>query len=212
MSLRDFWTSVRTASRFIAPGAPADSPRLDSAKIEGLLRSAVVWLTPKSVEGFNPEDFDFLPLAERQDLIDSVNRFSDLARQVPPDKPATDQQIQQALSQFLRIVEILRPDRYADSEAFVIGKKVEQQLANHFPQSVSELRFETGEGASGELALWIWVILKDEAAKEDVFHTNTRAIRELLRRTVKEIGIKHWPYVRFRTVSELEPSSKKTRK
>lgn len=212
MSLKDFWMSVRTGARFIAPRATADSPRLDSAAIESTLRRATIWLTPKSVEGFNPEDFLFLSDHEQKTLRDAVSKFLVLARQVPPGRPATEQQIQQALPLFLRIVEILRPDHFADSEAFVIGKKVEQQLAGQIPQSVLELRFETGKDASGGPALWIWVVFKDEAAKKDVFLPNARNVRELLENSVSELGFEQWPYVRFRTDSELKPSEQKSKK
>jgi hypothetical protein len=152
MALRDFWISVRTGARLIAPTATADSPRLDSAKIERILRGATIWLTPRSVHGFDASDFDFLTEAERNQLSKSVERFREIASQVPPDKPATPQQIQQALPEFLRILEVLRPDKYADPEALVVGKRVEN--------------------------------------------------------IVSELDVKRWPYVRFRTISELEPPAK----
>jgi len=208
---RDFWTNVRAGASFVAPQATADSPRLDSAAIENILKREVIWLTPKTVEGFDPKEFEFLSPAERASLTDAVDRFRDIARKVPPNKPATDEQIQQALPQFHRIVEILRPDKYADPDAFVIGKRVEQRLADHFPPSICELRFGTGEDTSGVPALWIWVVLKNEAAAKDVFSSNVRAVRELLEATVRELGTDRWPYVRFRTDAELQPPTKKAK-
>src|SRR6266849_2051767 len=117
MSLRDCWINVRTAARLIAPGAVADSPKLDTGKIERILRGATFWLTPRAVDGFNPVDFNFLTLGERDALTESVNRFREIARQVPPDQQPTDEQIQQALPPFLRVLEILRPDKYGDPDA-----------------------------------------------------------------------------------------------
>lgn len=108
VALGDFWLNVRRAARKVAPDVIAEGPKLDSAAIQQKLRDAVLWLTPKSVEGFDPSDFEFLSPAERKALTEAVKRFRQIAERVPPDKPATDEQIQQALPQFQRIVEILR--------------------------------------------------------------------------------------------------------
>jgi hypothetical protein len=196
----------------IAPSGTADSPLLNPEGIGQILRKATIWLNPKSVEGFDEQDFDFLPSAERQALTASVNRFREIARQVSPTAPATEEQIQQALPEFQRIIEFLRPDKYVDPEALVIGKRIEQQLANRLPDSVVELRFETGEDAAGGPALWIWVVFKDGLAESEAFRSDVRLVRELLERTVREMAIGRWPYVRFTTASELAPPAKKTKK
>lgn len=85
-------------------------------------------------------------------------------------------------------------------------------MADRFPASVSDLRFETGEDSTGGAALWIWVVLKNEAAMKNVFSANVRAARVLLETTVRELGVGRWPYVRFRTDAELAPPTKKSRK
>lgn len=207
MPLEDFLTNVSISAGQLAPTVIADSPRLDTADIEDALRKTVLWLTPKAVVGFDPADFVFLPPSELKSLTESVERFRNIARQVPADRPATDEQIQQAFPEFLRIVEILRPDKYADPDALEIGKKVEERLAGRLPAAIWELRFETDEDSSGEPAVWIWVILKDDAVRKDVFQTNVTVIRKLLADTVTELGFKQWPYVHFRTDSELEQLS-----
>jgi len=206
MSLQDFWVSVRTAARMIAPTVTADSPRINIGDIERILRGAVIWLTPKSVAGFNERDFDFLSDAERTQLSESVHQFIAVARHVGPREAASESQIQQALPHFLRIVEILGGNRFADPEAFVLGKRIEQQTAGRVPESVLELRFETGEDSSGGEGLWVWVVLKDEIAEDqEILLFNANEIREMLKDAVRELGIKRWPYVRFRTNSDLEP-------
>ncbi len=206
MALQDFWISVRTSARMIAPTVTADSPRINTGDIERILRGAVIWLTPKSVEGFNERDFDFLSDGERKELSDSVRQFVSVARQVDPRKPASDSQIQEALPHFRRIVEILGGNKYADPDGFVLGKMIERQIAGRMPESVLELRFETGEDSSGDEALWVWVVFKDEVAEnEDVLLSNVNDVREILRDAVRQLGIKRWPYVRFRTNSDLEP-------
>ena len=61
MSKRDFIDNVKTAATLLDPPRQTDSPRLDAGHIEGVLRRAVIWLTPSSVEGFKGRDFRELP-------------------------------------------------------------------------------------------------------------------------------------------------------
>jgi hypothetical protein len=207
MSLDAFWQNVRSGARLLTPGVTADAPRIDSADIERILKSSAIWLTRRSLEGFDPRDFDFLVPAEREALAESVARFREVAQHVPSDKPASEAQLQQALPAFQRVVEILRPDKYADPEALVLGKRIEQHLAGQIPDSVWELRFETGEDSSGGPALWIWVVLKDEVAEKEVFLRTADAIHRILVDATTDLGIEQWPYIRFRTNSELlEPA------
>ena len=202
MSLQEFWTSVRTGASFLLPSATVDSPKLDANHIESMLRGTHVWLTPKSVEGFDESDFDFLPDDERGRLAQCVSDFVDAARQVPPDQTATDAQVQAGLPCFRCVLEIMRPDKYGDVDALRIGKKVEQRLTGQIPEWVSDLRFETGEDAIGDPAVWIWVEVADAAAEADVFPKNTKQVRKIVESCLRQLGVQHWPYVRFRTSSE----------
>jgi hypothetical protein len=205
MSLKEFWMNVRLAARMTTPIVTADAPRLSSEQIEEILRSAPIWLTPRAVESFDERDFDFLSADERQQLSDAVRQFRNVAAQVDPKKPSTDLQIQEALPHFQRIVEILGGNKYADYKALVIGKRIERHIAGRIPDTVLELRFETGVDSSGGNGLWIWVIFKDDVAvDENVLFANVRAVEQLMRDAVRQLGIKRWPYVRLRTISELE--------
>lgn len=198
--------SVRTGASFVLPSATVDSPKLDATRIEAMLRGAHIWLTPKSVEGYEESDFGFLSVDERARLTQGVNDFVAVARQVPPDQPATDEQVQTALPAFRCVLEVLRPDKYGDVEALTIGKRIEQHLAGNLPDWVNGLRFETGDDANGDPAIWIWVEVADAAAKADVFSKNTKQVREIIEKSLRKLGIQHWPYVRFRTSSEQAES------
>src|SRR5438477_419941 len=82
-----------------------------------------------------------------------------------------------------------RPDRYADADALLIGKRIEARLAPQLPQPVQEIRFETGPDATGDPAVWIWVVLSDDVGEEEVFLPAARKVRELLEAIVEELGI-----------------------
>jgi len=202
MSLQEFWASVRTGASYLAPKATVDSPKLDANRIEAILRHADIWLTPKSVAGYEEADFEFLSEEERYRLTACVDNFLEIAKQVPPDQPATQEQVEAALPAFRCLLEILRPDKYGDVEALEIGKRVEQRLAGQLPEWVNDLRFETGEDSNGDPAIWVWIEIADYAAQPDNFSQNTRQARELLQSCLRKLGVPRWPYVRFRTASE----------
>jgi hypothetical protein len=210
MSLREFWANVRLGAGLDSTRATVDAPRLDEKKIEQILRRAHLWLTPNVVEGFDISDFDFLSDQERQTLSESVDRFRQVVEQVPADAVPSTEQVQEALPHFRRIVELLRPDRYANPDAFIIGKRIEQLVRGQVPEwfKEKEMVFETGNDANGDPALWIWVEIDDTAADETVFSQNTRAVRNTLEMAVRKLGIDRWPYIRFRTVSEQRALSR----
>jgi hypothetical protein len=202
MALREFWANVLTAARLVSPRAAVDAPRLDANRIERILRKRHDWLTPRAVQGYDPDDFEFLSVEERRDLEESVHRFLQVAEQVPATARASEAQVQAALPAFRRIMEILRPDKYADLDALIIGKRIEQFLRGRLPEWVKELVFETGNDAQGEPALWIWVEIDDDAAAEEVFSQNTRSARNIVDAAARKLAAERWPYIRFRTTSE----------
>jgi hypothetical protein len=202
MSLRDFWGSVRRNVGFIAPKATVDSPRLDAGAIERGLRATTLWLTPRVVAGFDEAEFEFLPEGERRKLSHLVKEFREVAGQVPPTAPADKDLVAKALPLFRDLVGMLAFDRYGDAEAYRLGKQIERAIADRRPPELAELRFNTGADSTGDPAIWIWAILKDEAAAKPVFAQTTRSIRELLSEAAAEAAPDLWPYVRFRTVAE----------
>jgi len=202
MSLQEFWISVKTGASFLAPTATVDSPKLDAGRIEAILRGADIWLTPKSVEGFDENDFTFLANDERVRLKQCVDEFLQVAQQVPPDQPATNMQVRAAMPPFQCVLEIMRPDKYGDVTALEIGKRLEQRLAGQLPEWVKEMRFETGKDANGDPAIWVWVEIADAASEKSVFSRNAKQVRELVESCHRKLSVPYWPYVRFRTTSE----------
>jgi hypothetical protein len=65
-----------------------EGPRADSV-YTSTIHSANLWLTKKSVEGFDPADFANWPKQEREELAKEVEAFLAIAGQVPANKPAS---------------------------------------------------------------------------------------------------------------------------
>lgn len=72
------------------------------------------------------------------------------------------------------------------------------------PPEVRTWTIETGPDWSGADAVWVWVVLDDEAFDRGI----TPQLRELIREAVWREGGEHppWVYVRFRGASEQVPA------
>jgi hypothetical protein len=104
----EFFQSVRTAVRFLAPRVETDSPYLEPEGLERGLANATIWLTPKSVEGFDPADFSDLPSTERNTLVEEIEQFVAAAEDVPSHQPARADQVERALPHFRDIVSFVQ--------------------------------------------------------------------------------------------------------
>src|SRR5436309_15184521 len=103
MAREDFILSVRiAASELHPPEVWTDSPHVKPDKFAARLAAADLWLTPKSVEGFNQADFPDLPAAGREELRREVLAFLKVANGVPPAQPATRQQVRHGRARWER--------------------------------------------------------------------------------------------------------------
>jgi hypothetical protein len=205
MPIDDFWLNLRTAARHLAPTVAVDSPRADSERLERALQSAALWLTPHSVEGYDPRDFAFLAPADIENLTRNVERFRAVAAQVPTGQPASEGRAREAWTALDEVLRLLRPHSFPDAESFKIQYSLEKELRGKLPPWVESFTSETGTDTSEDPALWIWLNVSDEAGKR-LAAGEGRAVREEVESAVRRLGIRRWPYVRFQTPSELAGS------
>ena len=118
------------------------------------------------------------------------------------DATATDEQVRKAIPKFKNILEIIRPDRYGDWDAFTLGKRIEREVSGRLPQEVRELIFETGVDVSGDLALWIWVEMADEAVDEKELFRRFESARKELSAAAVRVCPDRWPFIHLRLTSE----------
>ena len=118
---------------------------------ESLARAAI-WLTPRSVAGFNAADFSELGHAMQAQLLAAVQSFKAVAVQVPSDKPATKEQYGNASVAFAKILEILKPYLPIPDE----GRQVEEALRNvEYPSWVVNWDYELDSDSDGVAAVWV---------------------------------------------------------
>lgn len=105
MAREQFIDSLRHASRMLTAPDPSRQREVptDASPVSRII-SANLWLTPRSVEGFDPADW---PPREREELTREVAAFRVIAEGVSPDKPPTRAQSKQARKHLERVIDIV---------------------------------------------------------------------------------------------------------
>lgn len=199
MAKVQFLKNLRRARNLFDHQVEVDSPGLDADLIARRLNSAVLWLTPSAIEGFDPDDFQELPTAQQEALTTAVNQFRDIAVSVPSNQPATDSQINDAIGAFQRILTLLKHCIELDQESDII-RRIISSLG--LPEGVLTWEFEIGLDSTNDPALWLWIIVDDAVARSSEFPEFSAAVQNRIRRALRERQIERWPYIRFRTITE----------
>jgi hypothetical protein len=196
-----FLANFRVARNlFFHPRAETDSLTIDAASISDALTRGALWLTMKSVEGFNAADFPELKADRRAELLNAVQAFKAVASQVPADKPPTKEQYGNAAIAFAAILNILSPYLPKPEES----KKVEKALRNVlFPRWVVNWDYELGNSEDGDAAVWVNVFAEGDVARSDYGRFGTQII-PVIRQALAAEGVRRWPYVRLRTATEYK--------
>jgi hypothetical protein len=199
MAKAEFINGVKVAARFLSPKAETDDDKLNPEKLQTKLLNAALWLTPSAVKGFDARDFPELSDTVRGQLSAAVERFRSVAKEVPPTQPPTAAQIKAGLTAFLAILGILQP--YLPSDA--ARKRVTDALSKlRLPDDVVAIQYELALDSSGDPAVRLWVIVKDEAAQRKSFPEEAAKIQDQIMEVFVRTGVERWPYVSFRTTSE----------
>lgn len=201
MSLIDFWTNVKTASGFISPSVEVDSSQLNGNNIQQVITSAVIWLTPRAVQGFDEDDFIFLSKKEQAELKQCVTEFKIIADSVPRNQPASKESIERAEPAFRRIIEILQIDTYENAEYYRIAKLLDA-LKQKLPKWVKDIKYRFDYDSTGDPAVWIWVIADDTESEKKTFFDDVIDIHSIIKSTLQMHGVQLWPYLGVRTVTE----------
>lgn len=200
MAKQDFLTNFRVARNLFYHGRVyTDTSHLDSTALEDMLGRAAIWLTPKSVSGFEPKDFSELGPGKRAELENAVKDFLRVAKKVPPDKPATAEQLRNAKSAFAKILSILEPYLPSREE----GKLIEQVLSKILlPDWAVNWDYEFGSDEDGAPAVWINLFVDENLAPRKELARVASQMTADIRKALSDAGNSRWPYIRIRTAAE----------
>ncbi|MBW3539299.1 MAG: hypothetical protein KY476_03440 [Planctomycetes bacterium] len=104
----EFILDVRRVMRLVRPVVSTDSGVVRADSIGAALRSAALWLSPTTVEQFEPAEFADVQQGLQQELVRAVAEFRAIAEAVPADAAATEDQFRQGVDAFQQLVEAVR--------------------------------------------------------------------------------------------------------
>ncbi|MBY0522911.1 MAG: hypothetical protein K2R98_05915 [Gemmataceae bacterium] len=200
MAKQEFLGKLRIARNLFAhPLVQTDGSNIDPHALEQMIARAAIWLTPKSVAGFNADDFPELGTNRQNELKAAVGEFLDVARQIPPDAPATTEQLDTAKAAFAKILSILQSHLPTPRE----GSKVEEAVKTvKFPPWLVNWDYEFGSNADGDPSVWVTLFADEQSAPRKEFGRVARDLNGEIHNALSAFGIDRWPYIRMRTVKE----------
>lgn len=204
MAKQEFLDNFRIARNLFRHPRVEASPELDGSAVAQLLARAAIWLTPKSVKGFDLRDFPELGAERKKQLEDAIASFLFIARQVPPDDPASDAQFTNAAAALEKAIEILEPYLPAPGE----GGRVEAALRRvDFPQWVLNWDYELGSDQQGDAAVWVDIFVDRRLFSPSQIATMAPQMTRAIHQALSANGVSRWPYLRFRTDAEHRSST-----
>jgi hypothetical protein len=109
MPLETFIDNLRLASRMLPrPKVRSDQGPQADTDYSSMIHAADLWLTKKSVEGYDPADLADWPEEEREGLAKEVHEFLAIVGQVQPNKPASRTQSARARRHLEGAIKIVR--------------------------------------------------------------------------------------------------------
>lgn len=201
-SKQEFLLNLRVARNlFMHPKVTTDSAHLDPNSFQRTLVRAAIWLTPKSVEHFNAADFPELGLDKQRELQDAVRAFLDVAKDVPPDKPPTDQQFGNGQVAFTKILSLLEAYFVAPQEADRVEEAIKTVLTP-MPDWALNWDYELASDESGTAAVWLTIYVDEMSFFARKFGPIASELSQKLRKALTHQKIDRWPYIRIRSGKE----------
>ncbi len=197
MSRQDFFDNFKVARGLFAhPRVPTDSPATDPKQAEEMIARSAIWLTPKSVQGFDANDFSALGPERQRELQAAVEDFLAIANQVPPTKPPTPQQLDAARIAFGKIRSILNVYIGTPEE----GDQIDAMLQNMvYPPWVANWDYKLDNDYYDNPAVRInFYVDETSAPRKELGRFALQMNRKILD-ALLDAGSKRWPYVRVGT-------------
>jgi hypothetical protein len=205
MSVRRFYQNVRLARSLLGRSRVAvDDPRGRDAKEmgEGLDRSDM-WLTPRVVAGFDPADFEFLDRASQDRLKGAVDSFLAIAREVPLDRPATEEQARDGRRYLEEVVQVLEIGAFPDLDHFKAAKVLENlQGLTRLPAEIEKVAWQFDISSRDRPMVWVWGLTADGNVSRSRLQPLSAELRDRVDDEFAKYDVSIEPLVSLRTLEE----------
>jgi hypothetical protein len=159
-----------------------------------------IWFTPKSVAGFDADDFPELSEFNRMALKNAVDEFLLAVDKVPATSLATSAQLADAMRCFEQLMQILEPYLAFPDEVAAIERALVMLLP--LPDWIVNWDFELHPDAGDVPAVYFTFYVDEERAPKSELGRTASALTSKLREVLRVHGLDRWPYVRFRSITE----------
>ncbi len=198
MSRQEFLDNYKVARRLFAhPRVQTDSAVTDPKQVEEMIARSAIWLTPKSVQDFDVNDFAALGPERQRELQAAVEDFLAIANQVPPTKPPTQEQLDAARIAFSKIQSILNVYIGTPEE----GAQIDAMLQNMvYPPWVANWDYELDNDTYDFPAVRINFFVDETSAPRKELGRFASQMTQKMLDALFAAGNKRWPYVSVGTV------------
>jgi hypothetical protein len=165
------------------------------------LARGAIWLTPKAVAGFHPDDFRELGPDGQAEFASAVQEFLGVASEVPPNEEPTADQIARGSALLLKIATILRRYVATSDEMDAVEKALEMI---EFPEWVANWDFVLENDWTDEPVVYLKLFTDEKAPRGIPLVRRVQGLTDQVRGALSAFEIKRWPSIKINTVFEYK--------
>ena len=200
MARQEFIDNMRAARNLFAHSKRlVEGLEIDPQTLENRIARAAIWLMPKSVRGFDANDFPKLAPERQHELSEAVREFLAAANEVPVKDLPTPDQIARGSAAFEKIIEILDPYLSMHPEAQRIQEALETV---EFPYPVANWDYKIGENHVGDPAVWVTIFVDERVNPARKLGRFPLELTHEIRHAFSDFKIDRLPYIRMGGVFE----------
>lgn len=202
MAKADFIKNFRTARNlFIHGPARAVSAGGQAVVNDQAYARTAIWCTPKSVAGFDPNDFKELSDQKRAELADAVDDFLQAVQNIAPGSFPTAAELSDAMPPFEQLMRLLEPYMFYPNEVAAVEKSLGSLLP--LPDWIVNWDFEVKEDFNDQPAVYLAFYVDESSYPRKKLGETATHLFSRISALLRSSGLQYWPYVRFHYVSEL---------
>jgi hypothetical protein len=201
MAKAEFIKNFRTARNLFVHG-PVRAAYVggsSQANDKALARTAI-WCTPKSVAGFDPNDFRELSDQNRAELQDAVDDFLYAVNKIAPGSFPTAKQLADATPPFEQLTRLLNRYLLHFDEVAAVEKSL--GTLPSLPDWIVNWDFEVRPDSDDSPAVYLTFYVDESLAPRKELGKAASQLTSRLSNIFKANGLKHFPYVDFQSVLE----------
>lgn len=200
MKLSKFFDRFRFASIMLqawnyAGKSPGEWP------LEQARKSMRLWFHEEVIKQYRPRDFLYLPEKQRENLDRAIQNFKEIVSIYHCAEFIDDETVSHGVAAFLEIYNILKDYIWGEELASAFTE-IDKIISGHVDgELVKGVYLQLGEDATDEPAVWLWILVDEDATQLEDFQVRYRNIKRMIQNRFDDKGLPYC-YVHLRTIGE----------